>query len=199
LACVLLLQACAGVGTRQTGAAGEAAYRERAARIGAFEHWGFNGRLSLDDGEQGGSGSLHWNTQPASTTLDFRGTMGRGAWQLLITPARATLTEADGSVRSAAGVEALVLERIGWAIPVDALAWWVRGLQAPGDVDTVALDAEGRLLSLAQFGWDIDFTRYRSSSGEALPAKLEARRGEYRVKLAAGSWRLGPGEGEQVQ
>jgi outer membrane lipoprotein LolB len=190
-----MLQACTGIGTRQPGAGDEAAYRERAARIAAFEHWGFNGKLSLDDGEQGGSGSLRWNSGPASTALDFRGTMGRGAWQLLITPTEAVLTEADGSVRVAPNVEALVLERIGWAMPVDALAWWVRGLQAPGDVDVAAFDADGRLLRLKQFDWEIEFTRYRDYGGEVLPAKLEARRDAYRVKLAAGRWQLGTDDG----
>ena len=84
-----------------------------------------------------------------------------------------------------------MLERIGWPLPVDALAWWVRGLQAPGKADAVALDADGRLQSLEQFGWQIEFDRYRTSNGEALPARLEARRGDYRVKLVTGRWRLG--------
>jgi outer membrane lipoprotein LolB len=196
LACALLLQACAGVETRQPGVGDEAAYRERAARVGAYGQWGFTGRLSLDDGEDGGSGSLSWNTTAESTALEFRGAMGRGAWQLRITPTGATLAESDGSVHSAPSVETLVRNRIGWAIPVEALAWWVRGLQAPGMVDAAALDADGRLLSLAQFGWDIEFTRYRETGGEALPAKMEARRGQYRVKLAVGRWRLGPGDAE---
>ena len=196
MALALLLQACAGIDTRQPEAGDETAYRERATRISAFEQWGFNGKLSLDDGEQGGSGSLRWNTEPASSTLDFRGTMGRGAWQLLITPAESVLTEADGSVRSAPDVEALVMERVGWVIPVDALAWWVRGLKAPGAADVSRLDADGRLLRLEQLDWEIEFTRYRDFGGKAMPARLEARRDAYRVKLAIGRWRLGPEGGE---
>jgi outer membrane lipoprotein LolB len=182
--------------TRPSEKGDEAAYRERAARLSAIEQWGFSGKLSLDDGEQGGSGSLRWSTGPASTMLDFRGALGRGAWQLLITPAEAVLTEADGNVYAAPGVEGLVHDRIGWVVPVDALAWWVRGLEAPGDVDAAELDAEGRLLRLEQLDWEIEFSRYRAFSGESLPARLEARRDAYRVKLAVGRWRLGPGDGE---
>ena len=96
---------------------------------------------------------------------------------------------------TAPGVEGLVQDRIGWAVPVDALVWWVRGLEAPGSVDTAEFDADGRLLRLEQHGWEIEFTRYRAFGSESLPAKLEARRDAYRVKLAFGRWQLDPGGG----
>jgi len=80
---------------------------------------------------------------------------------------------------------------MGWPIPVDALQWWVRGLVAPGLVDERRLDAQGRLISLHQFGWRIDFDRYDLVDDMLLPVRLDATRENYRVKLAIRSWRIG--------
>lgn len=191
LACALLLGACRGVEVRDPGPANEALYQQRIAQASALDEWGFSGKLSLDDGQEGGSGTLRWNVRDQSTVLDFRGAMGRGAWQLQITPHGATLTEADGSTLSAPDVESLVHDRIGWHVPVDALAWWVRGLEAPGPASARDVDADGRLVMLEQSGWNIEFGRYTTADGLDLPARLEARSGDHRVKLAIGAWRLG--------
>lgn len=191
LACTLLLGACRGVEVRDAGPGMDVAFQQRVAEVSAFEQWGFSGRLSLDDGEEGGSGTLRWSAEGAITQLDFRGAMGRGAWQLHIAPQAATLMEADGSMQTAPDVGTLLRDRIGWHIPVDALAWWVRGLEAPGAPVVRELGAGGRLVMLEQFGWVIEFGRYQSANGLLLPARLEARRGDYRIKLAVGRWSLG--------
>ena len=171
----------------------KAAYQARTAKLASIDTWGFVGKLSVDDGRQGGSGRLQWDVQSKSSELDFHGAMGRGAWHLQISPEGAILREADGAEQAAEGVNALILDRMGWPIPVDALQWWVRGLAAPGPVENVVLTPEGLLLGLEQFGWSVDFNRYDSAAGVAMPVRLDARQGSYRVKLAIGRWRLDTG------
>jgi outer membrane lipoprotein LolB len=191
----LLLHGCAGVGTRDQLADNELAYLDRAARLATFEQWGLVGRLSLDDGEDGGSGKLRWDAWPAGSDLEFHGAMGRGAWQLQARENSATLRTSDGRAQTAPGVDGLMQAELGWSVPVDALAWWVRGLRAPGVPAAAEFDSDGQLLRLQQAGWIVEFGRYRSVDGIALPVRLEAQQGSYRVKLAIGNWRLGPETG----
>lgn len=195
LTLALLLHGCSTTGTRQYSAENMRLYQDRASRLATFEQWGLVGRLSLDDGEQGGSGKLLWEVWPGGSDMDFHGAMGRGAWQLRVRDNGATLKASDGSVQTAPGVEPLVQAQLGWPVPVNDLEWWVRGLQAPGAVDVAEFDDNGLLLSLQQSGWNVEFKRYREVGGTALPIRLEAQQGGYRVKLAVGSWRLGPEAG----
>ncbi|MCW8924757.1 MAG: lipoprotein insertase outer membrane protein LolB [Xanthomonadales bacterium] len=191
LVAAVLLHGCSGVGTRQSGPGNEQLYLDRAGKLESVQHWGLVGRLSLDDGEQGGSGKLRWNVWPAGSDLDFHGAMGRGAWQLQVREGGATLKTSDGNVQTAPAVDALVQAQLGWSFPVGDLEWWVRGLRAPGAADVVQYDSDGLLLSLQQSGWRVEFKRYRDFGGTAFPVRLEAQRGSYRVKLAIGNWRLG--------
>jgi len=186
----LLLDGCTTAPVLGPGVDQQTAYSNRAENIASVSEWNLVGRISLDDGEEGGSGSLQWGVKADHSIIDFHAAMGRGAWQLEIEPAGAALRLADGSEYFAEGVDTLLRQQIGWPIPVEALQWWVRGLAAPGAIDAQQLDAGGLLTSLAQFGWQIDFNRYASASGVALPTRLEARQNDYRVKLAIRRWHL---------
>ena len=163
------------------------------ASIGTVDEWRLLGRISLDDGDQGGSGKLQWEVTADHSTIDFHGAMGRGAWHLDISPESAVLKEANGNEFRAPGVDTLIQQQMGWPVPVDALKWWVRGLAAPGAIEQRQLDEQGLLVGLAQFGWQIDFNRYNSDSGVAMPSRLDARRDNYRVKLAVSRWQIDAG------
>ena len=58
LVLLIALSACTGVTVKEPVSDKQAAYRERAEKLSAITEWGFVGKISLDDGEQGGSGRL---------------------------------------------------------------------------------------------------------------------------------------------
>jgi len=149
-----------------------------------------DGKLAVSDGDDGGSGKLEWQSQPGLSELDFRGTLGRGAWRLEIQPGHSVLNLADGASWEASDVSVLVRQHVGWDVPVGALAWWVRGLTAPGRISRQSFDDDGRLTLLSQHGWKVEYQRYEEFSGIALPTKLEARKGKRQVKLVMRNWTL---------
>lgn len=181
-----------GCSTRQAApvnnAASEFAYQQRSVELAALTAWDLSGKLSLDDGRDGGSGKLGWQVRPLFDQLDFHGALGKGAWRLVIDEHGAELQKADGTISRAPGIEELVLEEVGWSIPVDSLRWWVLGLAAPGSYARRDLDEGGHMLDLKQHGWDISFDRYRTFDNHEIPGKLVATRGERRVKFAVLDW-----------
>jgi outer membrane lipoprotein LolB len=189
LCAALLLTACATPPiTREASPGALAAQAQRAAAIGAWQRWGLTARLGLDDGESGGSGRLDWRVEETRSTLDFRGTLGRGAWRLDIDTSGATLQRGDGSTAHAPSVAELVAGETGLQLPVDALEWWVRGLPDPASDHQWQLDAQGLLVTLQQAGWNVHFKSYVEYEGWALPRRLEASDGRQRVSLAVGKW-----------
>jgi outer membrane lipoprotein LolB len=165
-------------------------YETRMDRLGALTAWSLQGRLAVNDGQDGGSGTLFWQQWDDSARMNFHGALGRGAWQLQAEDDAAVLELADGRRFEAGSVDELVRTELGWQIPVDSLAWWVRGLAAPGAYEQRSLDQDGRLLSLSQRGWIIEFGRYRPVGAIDLPLKLTARSADRSVKLAVRDWRI---------
>jgi len=188
---VCALAACTAVPPRPAEQTGLAAFQARSGQLGGIDSWGLAGKISLDDGDEGGSGKLQWDVEPGLSELDFHGALGRGAWHLRIGPDLALLQLADGTEQTAAGVGELIRDQVGWPVPLDALQWWVRGLAAPGPVENRTLDTQGLLISLRQFGWNVEYDRYGSFAGVQMPVRLDAKRDNYRVKLAISRWRMG--------
>lgn len=186
----VFLNACTGLKTKSDETSNPDAFKERSQRLSSVTQWNLAGRVSLDDGEDGGSGKLKWMVNPRSSALDFFAAMGRGAWHLEIGDDQVILRDAQGE-HSAPDVQTLVQQKLGWPVPVEALQFWVRGLYAPGPVQGSQIDSQGLLTQLQQFGWTIDFDKYNAAEGELLPKRLEATHGEYRVKMAISRWQLG--------
>ncbi len=168
-------------------------YELRSERVAGLDSWALEGRLAVNDGKDGGSGRLNWKEQGESSRMDFHGALGRGAWRLQTDADGAVLELADGARYEAPTVAELVWGQVGWDIPVDALAWWIRGLAAPGDVQARVLDDAGRLVELRQKDWSIEFGRYRAFGDWDMPVRMTARQADRSVKLAVRSWVLPTG------
>ena len=168
--------------------AAEFAYQQRAKDLRLLNSWDLTGKLSVDDGENGGSGRLSWQVRADAFLMNFRGALGRGAWQIKSRPGFAELTRSDGSISRADSLDKLLEAEVGWHIPVIALKWWALGVAAPGDADMLELDSSGRVLAMQQDGWNITYSRYRQFGEIELPARMDAVRGRYRVKMAVSNW-----------
>lgn len=192
----LLITACSTVPTGEIDQAERILlYEAKSGALAEAERWAFKGRLAVNDGEDGGSGHINWQKHRQTTSMNFHGALGRGAWQLNSDENGAVLEWVDGEVHRADTVGELIEQRLGWTFPVDALAWWVRGLAAPGDWDLRQLDEHGNLEKLSQQGWNIEYGRYRDAGSISMPMKLTARRQSYTVKFAIQDWDLEAGTG----
>lgn len=190
LPAALLLSGCAGHPPNAPAARQQAEFKQREAELQNWKSWGLTGRLSVDNGHDGGSGRLDWRAGTSGSVLSFRGALGQGAWQLELDSAGATLRLSDGTVVSEPSVQALLDREVGWPIPVDALRWWVMGLSAPEPAARPRLEllGEGRLASLEQLGWRVEYQKYQALDSVQMPTRLEATNGAYRVKLAISRW-----------
>lgn len=172
-----------------------ALYEVRRETLSTLEGWSLQGRLAVSNEEDGGSGTLRWHQTVRGSRLDFHGALGRGAWTLETGDEGARLQMADGRSYVDHSLKDLVKSQLGWHVPVNALSWWVRGLEAPGGIERRNMGKDGELVELKQSGWLIEFDRYREQDGVLLPSKMVARQNGKTVKLAVRKWVLEPGKG----
>ena len=191
LAFTLLIAACSTIPTGETSQAERILlYEAKSGVLAEAQQWALKGRLAINDGENGGSGHLGWQKNGQTSSMNFHGALGRGAWQLKADDNGAVLEWADGKIYRADTVDELLEQRLDWTIPVNALAWWVRGLVAPGKWDLRQLDGHGNIEQLNQLGWSIEYGRYRDAGSVSMPMKLTARRQSYTVRFAIQNWDL---------
>lgn len=195
-----LLAACAGQPVRQAppvGADAEMATQEaREVALRADDEWSLAGRVALANGDRGGSGRLDWRQAGSSYSVSLSAPITRQSWRLRVDPMGATLEGLDGGPRQGPDASELLLRSTGWRIPVEALPDWLRGARAAGLGPAVmAFGPDGRLARMQQGGWTIEYSGWgmpdalpAGGPGVALPHRLEAVRGDARVRLVVDGW-----------
>lgn len=198
LAAACLVAACAGQPVRESpplvGAALVAAQARQAAHeawVGEHPDWSMQGRVALSNGRDGGSGRIDWRQAGPRYDVSLSAPVTRQSWRLSGDAGAASLEGLQGGTRHGDDPARLLREATRWEIPVTALSAWVRGARAPEALHgpaELAFGADGRLSRLRQDGWDIRYTGWQAASPVALPARLEARRGDALVRLVVDTW-----------
>lgn len=168
-----------------------ARWDSRQEQLRQLDNWQLNGRISLVTADEAWQADLIWAQQQREFDIKLIAPLGQGTLALRGGPGGAELrsSEAPRPVR-AADAEALLYQQTGWRMPVDGLRYWVRGLPAPGGSPDLKLDGQGRLSWLDQYGWRIEFVRYREVTGTDLPDKIFLRKEDLRVRVVIRNWGL---------
>jgi len=185
LTAVLAMVGCTGT---QRVAESDLAWQEHRAIHATLTHWELRGRIALQDGDRAESASLNWNQSGSDSVLDLQGPVGMGA----------TRIESDGyRVRVDDGSNVRYLDESGyadtdgeWLLPLAELAWWVRGIPAPGAPVGSQQVEKGLLRTLRQSGWEIRYDEYQRSGEWILPRRVELHREQQRARLLIRSWQI---------
>lgn len=181
--------------------AAEAGVRMREAMLAAAGPVAFNGRVALSNGSDGGSGRLEWWQSGGEYRVMLRAPVTRQGWSLAAGPDGARIDGLDGGPLQGPDAMLLLYEATGMQVPVGAMAAWAAATRAdPAQFGPAQMEfsAEGRLVRLRQGGWTIDYVRWQpvqadgpEAAAAALPARVDAVRGEARVRLMVDEWTLG--------
>ena len=194
----LLLASCATQPVRAP-IAGDAQQHQltREQALAAQPRWSLQGRVALSNGRDGGSGRIDWRQDGERYQVVLDAPVTRQGWRLSGDASHARLDGLAGGPREGDDPARLLFETTRWEIPVAAMAAWVRG--APADEArhgpaTPAFAPDGRLAGLAQDGWSLAYDDWRPAVADEpeMPGRIEARRGEARVRLVIDQWGAEP-------
>lgn len=156
---------------------------ERRASLQGWQRYAIEGRVAVQAGDDGFTAALRWAQAEERSTLELQGPLGAGAVRLDFSPLQAPLA-------TAAAREALEAQ-LGFTLPIESLRYWLLGVPDPSlAFQEFGLEAAGRLGSLQQGGWRIDYPRYAMVAGSRveLPETIEIRRDPVRLRLRIARW-----------
>lgn len=193
-AALALAAGCALVAPRPAVDDPQATFAERVAAMRQVETWALRGRLAIRTRERGESVNLVWRHDGgARHYINLYGPLGSGRVVLTADADGAMLRDSKGGTHRDASAEALLYRVAGWRVPFESLQYWVLGIPAPDGPLRKELDGWGRLSSLVQGGWRIEFPEYHVVDGRYLPRKLVMR------ALPGTRHVAGDGAGQSVQ
>ncbi len=168
-------------------------WEERKNNLQQIHYWNLSGRIAVQFEKESGSASLKWKQRGGDYVIRIIGPLGRGSLELEGGPQGVTMRDANNQLREASDPETLLLDYLGWQIPLSGLKHWILGLPDPlEDIQTLVLDEQARISELSQAGWHVSIRRYQQTDELSLPTKLELRNQKLIVKLVIKKWELSP-------
>ena len=163
---------------------------ENKAKIKAtsISSWELSGAMAARNKNKGWTSSLHWVQQGANQyQIRLLGPLGGGT--VLIEKKGGVVTYRDGPKKvSSQSADELLQQQTGIRLPVHYLYYWVRGLPAPGAVQSSHFDTNHHLASLKQAGYVINYTNYTSVHNVDLPSKIQLQGHGVLMKLIIKRW-----------
>lgn len=188
LTILMLLQACASTPKQsgdQTSLLLHQAHLQNVAKIKQFT---LLGRIGVQTEGKGFSGGINWQHQPELDEIALNSPLGGEVAHIQKTAVKVTLTDAKGNHLSADDIESLTAKTLGWQLPLTGLADWAVGRPSNSAIDSSTWDNEGRLSTLKQDGWTIEYQRYSNNTNPALPQKMILRNDKVFLKLLIEQW-----------
>jgi outer membrane lipoprotein LolB len=169
-----------------------AAQAAREQALAGVDEWTLQGRLSVSDGHDGGSGSLRWSQNGERYEFVLRGPAISGANFRLSGDAQGALLEGlKGGPLRGPDAETLMRKALGWEVPLRDLRAWVLGLRAGSGAAELSFGGNQLPSLLLQDGWSVDYRAWDTTHQPPLPSKVYASRPPYRVRLSIESFVLG--------
>ena len=191
-----LCAACVAPALRPSADRIEALWKTHETATRPLSHWELRGRLAVQTDDRGGQASLLWARDAERHSIRLNGPLGRGVVRVTQDESGARLQDSEQHVLEAANAEELLFRYTGWRLPIANLDWWVLGLPIPGVAADRELDDSGRLQTLRQQGWVVQYDQYVAVDGYDLPEKLTLTRvagaaaPDMQVRLVIDHWGL---------
>lgn len=153
-----------------------------------LSQWRFKGRVLSEEQRA----SLRWQQDGAQFDLLLRGPFGLGGLRISGTPQQVAITDGQQTWHSSAPAED-IYRRTGLLVPLEALAYWARGLPAPDQGEARLLrDAAGFIAQIEQAGWQVELGDYRAADDAPLwfPHHLRLSSGAQWFEIEVRRWTL---------
>jgi len=161
---------------------------ERREMLQEIEEFRMEGRLSLNTGRRGYSGTVSWEQNDDIVDFRFRGPFGFGGFRIHGDPEQLRVKTTAGDELLLRDPEREMTERFGWSLPVHSMRYWILGVPDPALPASEVPATDGPLESLEQSGWLLHYDSYSEAEGLLLPRRLDMERGEVRIRVMTDRW-----------
>ncbi len=190
---LLLMTACSNnpvVSNKTTEPVSEILWSERQQELKSIQAWEINGRLGVKTSEDAWSATLKWQHNDDLSRLRIIAPF-HGTYEIRQEDKQYSLMTPDDGMLVTENPEQVMLENVGWTIPVRSLMYWVRGLVDESlNVELKQVNEKAQLVGLQQKNWLIKFSNYMAVKQYSLPGKIVLSNQYATITLLNKNWKL---------
>ena len=177
LAVLFLLSSCQTILPLEPGS-----WPAHQAQLQTLHNWEFRGRVNIRYEDESHTPTINWLQHSSDYRVDLWGTFNAGRTVITGSPGHVTL-EQSNQLYSAASPEQMMLDRLGYELPVSMLTYWIKGLPVPTSQYSFTLNEFNLAATIEQQGWHIVYSDYRNIGEFTLPRRVELSHESDNIRL----------------
>lgn len=147
------------------------------------------GRLSARHDVDAFAAGFHWSHAGDRDELDLTSPLGQTVARLVGDARGVQMQTPDGKVETANDWTTLTSRGLGWALPVEGLAYWIQGAPRKDAPFTAESGDDGAPGVLRQDGWTIVYQSFaKDASGASRPARMTLDYPGVELRLVIDTW-----------
>ena len=156
-----------------------------------LDTWEFRGRVDVRYNNDSHTPRIQWQQQDTDYNIRLWGTFNAGNTRISGRPGFVTMENA-GEVVTASSPEDLILQQLGYELPVSFLEYWIKGLPAPQGRADLEFNELNQLTRIRQADWTVTYSDPRQYGDISLPARMELTRpaNDIRLRFIGLNWTL---------
>ena len=159
------------------------------ATIERIKDFSLKGRIGVITKQKNHSARLAWQHMPENDNIDIYSPLGGKVAHIVKTSEQVTLTDSKQKVLHAKDTETLTKDTLGFSLPLAGLSYWSLGKPSNMSIaNKMTWDDSGRITTLEQDGWIIEFKNYSVNETYTLPNKVTLKNGQITIKLIIDKW-----------
>lgn len=116
--------------------------------------------------------NFDWQQMPQDLHITLSSPLGQTIATIQENASGARLEQAKQEPRIAADIESLLVENLGWTIPVSGLKAWLQGFDLTANGQAIALPTRDYYRLQSQ-GWQLDFVSWQVDAGIIHPKRID--------------------------
>lgn len=152
--------------------------------------WELSGAMAARNKNKAWTASVNWLQRGANSyQIRLSGPLGSGA--ILVEKQNGLVKFRDGpKSASSKNADELLQKQTGIRLPVNNLYYWVRGIPAPGPVQSSKRSPSNQLLVLQQAGFTIEYPSYTKAGNSVLPGIIKLQGNGVAIKFVIKHWKV---------
>lgn len=152
--------------------------------------WRLEGRIGVQTANDAWQANLFWEHDTDQDRLRVSGPFSQGMVSIVLQKDLIYINEGGGVTELSRDPNAMLKERLGFAVPLSSLRYWIVGLPDPNHIHTPVYGEAGSWLGFRQAGWILRFQNFTIVEDRAMPQKMVIQGRDVKLKLVADSWRI---------
>ncbi|HYE34843.1 lipoprotein insertase outer membrane protein LolB [Methylocaldum sp.] len=152
--------------------------------------WRLEGRIGVQTTHDAWHANLFWEHDADQDRLRVSGPFSQGMVSIILQKDLIYVNGGGGIAEFSRDPDAMLKDRLGFAVPLSSLRYWVMGLPDPNQSHTPVYEESGSSRGFQQSGWTLRFERYVNVGDRIMPQKMAIQGPEVKLKLIADSWQI---------